>query len=124
MGNLSFQTSKDELVRLLVGAGSVVDAYLPTDRETGRPRGFAFVTFASEAEAAEAIRQFHDRELNGRKLIVNEADARPPRRPEGFTPRPAGPPPAPFAAGDPSLRHRPFKTKGSRRGLRRRKRSL
>ena len=60
--------------------GSVVEVYLPADRETGRPRGFAFVQFGNEAEAAEAIRLFHDREVDGRKLTVNAAEDRPPRR--------------------------------------------
>jgi cold-inducible RNA-binding protein len=123
VGSVAFQTSKDELVQLLSAAGNVVDVYLPTDRETGRPRGFAFVTFSTEAEAAEAIRRFHDHELNGRRLVVNEAEARPARRP-GFTPRPSGPPPVPFDAGDRSFRQMSPKSKGSRRGLRRRKRSL
>ena len=105
---------------------------LPTDRETGRPRGFAFVEFMSEAEASEAIRLFNARELGGRKLTINMADDR--RRAEG--PRPPrvfeGPPAEsgggyPFGGGG-GLRGaphgRPFKTKGSRRGLRGRKRSL
>ena len=127
VGNLSFQTGKDELVRLLSDAGQVVDAYLPTDRQTGRPRGFAFVTFSTDTEAAEAIRRFHDRELDGRKLVVNEADARPPRRPDAFAaPRgPSAPPPPDFFSDrDRPSSGRPFKAKGSRRGLRRRKRSL
>jgi RNA recognition motif-containing protein len=94
--------------------------YLPADRETGHPRGFAFVQFASEANAAEAIRLFHDRELEGRKLTVNAAEDRPPRR-DG---------PARFdqsrSTGDGAgaRRARSFKRKGSRRGLRGRKRSL
>ena len=93
------------------------------DRQTGRPRGFAFVTFSSDTEAAEAIRRFHDRELDGRKLVVNEADARPPRRPDAFAaPRgPSAPPPPDFFSDrDRPSSGRPFKAKGSRRGLRRR----
>ena len=130
MGNLSFQTTRDELTRLLSEAGAVVDAYLPADRETGRPRGFAFVTFSNEAEAAEAIRRFNGREVGGRKLVVNPAEARPPRRPDGFGPPRGAPPPEflgggdHFGGGDRGTRGRPFKTKGSRRGLRGRKRSL
>jgi RNA recognition motif-containing protein len=114
--------------------GNVVDAYLPSDRETGRPRGFAFVTFSTEAEAEEAIRRFNGREVGGRKLVVNAAEARPPRRPDfaapprggGYSAPPPPPPPAfdPYGAGDRGGRGRPFKTKGSRRGLRGRKRSL
>lgn len=94
------------MIHLLSAAGTIVDAYLPADRETGRPRGFAFVTFATEAEAGEAIRQFHDREVNGRKLVVNPAEGRPSHE------------------GDRPSRARSFKRKGSRRGLRGRKRSL
>lgn len=115
--------------RLLSEAGSIVDAYLPSDRETGRPRGFAFVTFGTEAEAAEAIRRFNGREVSGRKLIVNPAEARPPRVPGSFgPPRGAPPSPPPFdpfgGGGRGGAPGRPFKTKGSRRGLRGRKRSL
>jgi len=127
VGNLSFQTSRDDLTRLLSESGSVVDAYLPADRETGRPRGFAFVTFATEDQAAEAIRRFHDREVDGRKLVVNPADARPPRRADGGPPPRAAapPPPPPFGRDDwAGAGRRPFKAKGSRRGLRGRKRSL
>ena len=94
--------------------------YLPSDRETGRPRGFAFVQFASEVEAAEAIRLFHDREVEGRKLTVNAAEDRPPRRdgPRPFDPNRSN------AGGDRPGKARSFKRKGSRRGLRGRKRSL
>jgi len=102
------------LTDLLSAAGTIVDVYLPTDRETGRPRGFAFVQFSSETEAAAAIRLFNARELGGRRLKVNAAEARPPGTDGPHPFRSAGPPPA----------SRPFKTKGSRRGLRARKRSL
>jgi RNA recognition motif-containing protein len=117
---LDVGTTKDALTQLLSEAGSVVEVYLPADRETGRPRGFAFVQFTSDVEAAEAIRLFHDREVDGRKLTVNIAGDRPPRRdgPRPFDPTRTG-------GGDrPARQGKPFKRKGSRRGLRGRKRSL
>jgi RNA recognition motif-containing protein len=122
VGNLSFQTTKQELTELLSAAGNIGDVYLPSDRETGRPRGFAFVEFSSEAEAAEAIRMFNGREMGGRKLNINAAEDRP-RRTGGPRPfSPSGPPGDlnSFGGGG----GRPFKKKGSRRGMRARKRSL
>ena len=118
VGNLTFGITADTLTALLSEAGNVVQVFLPADRETGRPRGFAFVEFASEAEAATAIRIFHDREIEGRRLTVNAAEDRPPR-PTG--PRPFDPQHT-RAGGDRPARS--FKRKGSRRGLRGRKRSL
>ena len=109
---------------MLAAAGSIVDLHLPADRETGRPRGFAFVEFSTEAEAAEAVRRFNQLEVRGRKLNVNAADERPrrtgparvlPFRPS-FEPMPSG------DGGRPPTKW--FKSKGSRRGLRGRKRSL
>lgn len=115
-------------MQFLSTAGRVVDAYLPSDRETGRPRGFAFVEFSSEAEAAAAIRLFNERELGGRTLKVNAAEARPPRTDGPRPPRPFAPPSGPGGfgggGGNAPSRERPFKAKGSRRGLRARKRSL
>jgi len=105
---------------LLSAAGQIVDVYLPIDRVTGRPRGFAFVEFSSEAEAEKAIQQFNDYELNGRKLNINPAEDRPQRRgPRSHHPSDFPPDPHAFGPGG-----RPPKSKGSRRGLRRRKRSL
>jgi RNA recognition motif-containing protein len=106
------------LKQLLSEAGEPVEVYLPADRETGRPRGFAFVQFGTESEASEAIRLFHDREVAGRKLTVNAAQDRPARRDGSGA-----------FDSDRSHRSRPapaksFKRKGSRRGLRGRKRSL
>jgi cold-inducible RNA-binding protein len=108
------------LTALLSEAGSVVEVYLPADRDTGRPRGFAFVQFATEAEATEAIRLFHDREVDGRKLVINAAEERQSRQPGSrpFDPHRAS------GRDDRPARGRPFKRKGSRRGLRGRKRSL
>ena len=140
VGNLSFSTTKEELTTLLTEAGRVVNVHLPTDRETGRPRGFAFVEFSQPGEAADAITRFHNREVGGRRLNVNAADDRPRRGPSpGF--RPSGP----SSYGAPTTTYggggggdyeapreefgmgaagRPFKNKGSRRGVRARKRSL
>jgi RNA recognition motif-containing protein len=120
VGNLTFGTTADALTAFLSEAGSVVEVYLPADRDTGRPRGFAFVQFATEEEAAAAIRLFHERELDGRRLVVNAAEDRPPRPsgPRPFAPRGAG------GRDDRPAPGRSFKRKGSRRGLRGRKRSL
>lgn len=99
-----------------------MDLHLPTDRETGRPRGFAFVEFSTEAQATEAIRRFNQVEARGRKLTLNAADDRP-RRGDG--PRlPAFRPPFDPGGGGGRRPERRFKSKGSRRGLRGRKRSL
>ena len=55
MGNLSFDVTRDELIEAFSAAGKVVDAKVPTDRETGRPRGFAFVEFESDEAAQKAV---------------------------------------------------------------------
>ena len=120
VGNLSFQTTKERLQEFLTPAGNIVECALPTDRETGRPRGFAFVEFASDAEAAACIEKFNGQELDGRALRVNSAEDRP-RRSGGFGGGPRGGPPG-DGGGDFFGGHRPFKSKGSRRGLRARKR--
>jgi cold-inducible RNA-binding protein len=113
VGNLSFETTKEELSAFLGEVGTIVDVFLPNDRVTGRPRGFAFVEFASDTEAANAIERFNGKELGGRSLSLNPAQER--------APRPPRPPLGgmPFDGGG-----RPIKNKGSRRGLRGRKRSL
>src|SRR5713226_8419082 len=80
-------------------AGKVLDAKLPTDRETGRPRGFAFVEFESDESAEKSIQLLNGKDLRGRPIRVNEADNRPPR-PGG----PGGGPPGPgrsFGSGGP-----------------------
>lgn len=126
VGNLSFQTSKERLQEFLAPAGTILDVALPTDRETGRPRGFAFVEYSSDAEAAAAIEQFNGQELDGRALRINSAEDRP-RRAGGFGGGGGGgfggPRSGPSDGGDPFFGgRRPFKSKGSRRGLRARKR--
>ena len=77
VGNLDFNTTKTEVQTLFAEAGEVRDVYLPTDRESGRPRGFAFVEFATEEQAAAAITKFNGYQMGGRTLRVNAAEDRP-----------------------------------------------
>jgi RNA recognition motif-containing protein len=137
---LSFDTTQEELSALLSQAGQVARVHIGTDRETGRSRGFAFAEFGSDPEAAAAILKFDGYDLGGRRLRVNGAEDRP-QRPAGggggYRPAPSPSRPAfsapqnMFAAGDPFASEmgagggaRVNKSKGSRRGLRARKRSL
>jgi RNA recognition motif-containing protein len=76
VGNLSFQTSSDDLNTLFGQAGTVESAAVVEDRETGRSRGFGFVEMSSKEEGAKAIEQFNGKEINGRNLNVNEAKPR------------------------------------------------
>jgi RNA recognition motif-containing protein len=76
VGNLSFQTSSDELKTLFSQAGTVESATVVEDRETGRSRGFGFVEMSSKQEGQKAIEQFNGKEFNGRTLTVNEARQR------------------------------------------------
>ena len=76
VGNLSFQTSSDDLNQLFAQAGTVESAAVVEDRETGRSRGFGFVEMSSKEEAQKAIEQFNGKEINGRNLNVNEAKPR------------------------------------------------
>ena len=76
VGNLSFQTSSEDLQELFSQAGTVESASVVEDRETGRSRGFGFVEMASNEEGQKAIEQFNGKELNGRNLNVNEARPR------------------------------------------------
>ncbi len=76
VGNLSFQTTSEDLQALFEQAGTVESVNLIEDRETGRSRGFGFVEMASNEEGQRAIEQFNGKELNGRNLNVNEARPR------------------------------------------------
>ena len=78
VGNLSYQTTEDQLTELFSQAGQVESATIVTDRDTGRSRGFAFIEMDKDA-AAKAIEQFNGYELNGRAINVNEARPRPER---------------------------------------------
>ena len=73
VGNLSFNTSEDELRQIFETYGQVERVSILTDRETGRSRGFGFVEMSSTAEAQEAIAALNGKEIDGRALKVNEA---------------------------------------------------
>ncbi len=73
IGNMSFNTSEDALRSAFSQFGNVTDVYIANDRETGRPRGFAFVTFSTEEESKAAIEKMNGADLDGRALTVNEA---------------------------------------------------
>lgn len=113
VGNLSFDTTTEELQELFAQAGEIVNVSIPSDRMTGRPRGFAFVEYATDEMAAAAITKFEGYEMAGRRLRVNEATDRPAAGPGAGFSRPFG------ASGA-----RPSRPKGSRRNIRGRKRSI
>jgi RNA recognition motif-containing protein len=73
VGNLSFNTTENDLQDAFAAHGLVTEANLMTDRATGRPRGFAFVTMGSPEEAQKAIDAMNGATLDGRNLTVNEA---------------------------------------------------
>lgn len=75
VGNLPFQATEAEVEQLFSAYGEVVSVALPTDRETGRPRGFGFVEMSSE-DATKAIAALNGKDFGGRSLNVNEARPR------------------------------------------------
>lgn len=83
VGNLSFNTTETELQDLFAQAGVVNEVVLMQDKFTGKSRGFAFVTMASDSEATTAISQFNGKTVDGRPLTVNEARPREERPPGG-----------------------------------------
>jgi RNA recognition motif-containing protein len=111
VGNLSYSTTEADLRTYFGEVAPPSQVVLPVDRETGRPRGFAFVEFMDRAHAEQAIQRFHGQVFNGRPLAVSEARAREDRgpggpRPGGFSgPRPGGfssPRPGGFSGPRPS----------------------
>jgi cold-inducible RNA-binding protein len=109
IGNLPYTATEAELREHLSSVGVPTSVVLPVDRETGRPRGFAFVDYADRAVAEEAIRKFDQAPFKGRGLAVSEARPREergpggPPRPGGFSsPRPGGFSGPPRPSGGPS----------------------
>ncbi|MCP4605621.1 MAG: RNA-binding protein [Proteobacteria bacterium] len=80
---MSFGMTDGQLRELFEQYGNVDKVDIITDRETGRPRGFAFVEMGEEAEGRKAIENLHDQNADGRNLNVNEARPREDRRPRG-----------------------------------------
>jgi cold-inducible RNA-binding protein len=76
VGNLSYQTTQDELHAAFAQYGAVERVSIVTDRDTGQPRGFAFVEMTNRNEASNAINALNGQEMNGRALNVNEARPR------------------------------------------------
>ena len=93
VGNLPYDATEDEIKAHFSSVGNLSYVFVPVDRETGKKRGFAFVEFADEAQAQEAIRQFNNQPFRGRPLAVNEARAR-----DASAPRPPRPP-TPYGRG-------------------------
>ena len=83
VGNLSFNTTENDLNDLFAGHGTVTETNLMMDRETGRPRGFGFVTMSSAEEAQKAIEALNGKDVDGRALTVNVAKPREERAPGG-----------------------------------------
>ncbi len=93
IGNLSYDTTERELRTLFAQAGTIETIDMITDRETGRPKGFAFITMSSQAEAEKAIQMFNKKSVGDRELNVNIARPREERtggdfrRPSPHSPR-------------------------------------
>jgi RNA recognition motif-containing protein len=83
VGNLSFDTTENDLQDAFSAHGTVTETNLLMDRETGRPRGFGFVTMSSAEEAQKAIAEMNGKEIGGRALTVNVAKPREERAPGG-----------------------------------------
>lgn len=77
VGNLSFKLSEEELKQLFGQYGTVVSCSIPTDRETGRKRGFAFIEMGSQSEAEAAIQGLNGRDVQGRQIAVSISQPKP-----------------------------------------------
>ena len=81
VGNLSFNTTENDLNDAFAAHGTVTETNLMMDRETGRPRGFGFITMSSAEEAQKAIEAMNGKDMDGRALTVNVAKPREERAP-------------------------------------------
>jgi len=76
VGNLSFNLDEASIEELFAQSGKVVSVAIPTDRDTGRKRGFAFVEMETEAEAETAIKNLNGQSVDGRQIVVNPSRPR------------------------------------------------
>lgn len=83
LGNLPFSASEDDIREAFSAYGTIEDLFIPLDRETNRPRGFAFITLADDDLARKAIEEMDGSDLQGRNLRVNEAEERRPQQNRG-----------------------------------------
>ncbi len=90
IGNLPYGASEADLRTHFAAVAEPAHIVMPVDRETGRPRGFAFVEFTERAAAEAVIKRFDAQPFQGRSLAVSEAKPREERPPGGFSPRPPG----------------------------------
>ena len=114
VGNLSYDTTQEDLERLFSEMGHVTEVALPVDHITGRTRGFGFVEFTEELAATEAIEKFDGHQLHGRSLRVSQAEERQRRTSN-------------YSDAGPFRKHRGSrgsKPKGSRRNIRAKKRGF
>jgi RNA recognition motif-containing protein len=90
IGNLNFQITQHDLRELLEPFGQITRVHMPTDRETGRARGFAFVEMPNDEEAAKVIAELDGKEVKGRNVKVNEARPKSGGSPQRRSGRPRG----------------------------------
>ena len=83
LGNLPFAASDDDIKEAFSAYGTIEDLFIPLDRETNRPRGFAFITLTDDDLARKAIEEMDGADLMGRNLRVNEAEERRPQQNRG-----------------------------------------
>jgi RNA recognition motif-containing protein len=81
VGNLSFKLNESDLEELFAQSGKVISVVIPTDRQTGRKRGFAFVEMENQEGAEAAVKNLHGQTVDGRQLVVN------PSKPKESMPR-------------------------------------
>jgi RNA recognition motif-containing protein len=76
VGNLPWAVTNETLHDMFASYGEIVEAIVISDRMSGRSKGFGFVTFANDADAEKAVAEMHDKEIEGRKIVVNVARPR------------------------------------------------